>query len=62
MDNHLLAGKVALITGASYDMGHAIAELFAEEGAAVVMTARGREKLDAIYSRRHCPSRRYEHD
>lgn len=52
MDNHLLAGKVALITGASYGMGHAIAELFAEEGAAVVMTARGWEKLDAVYSRR----------
>lgn len=47
MDNQLLAGKVALITGASYGMGQAIAELFAEEGAAVVMTARGREKLDA---------------
>lgn len=52
MDNQLLAGKVALLTGASYGMGQAIAELFAEEGAAVVMTARGREKLDAVYSRR----------
>lgn len=50
MDNQLLAGKVALITGASYGMGQSIAELFAEEGAAVVMT--GREKLDAVYSRR----------
>lgn len=29
-------------------MGQTIAELFAEEGAAVMITARGREKLDAV--------------
>ena len=41
----MLKGKVAVITGASYGMGRAIAELFAEEGAAVVITARHQDKL-----------------
>ena len=44
----MLKGQVAIITGASYGMGQAMAELFAEEGAALVLTARGREKLDAV--------------
>lgn len=48
MDRQLLEGKVAVITGASYGMGQTIAELFAEEGASVVLTARGREKLDMV--------------
>ena len=47
MDKQMLAGKVAIISGASYGMGYTMAELFAKEGAKVVMTARGREKLDA---------------
>ena len=41
-----IAGKVAIISGASYGMGYTMAELFAKEGAKVVMTARGKEKLD----------------
>ena len=48
MDKQMLEGKVAIITGASYGMGQTIAEVFAEEGAAVVLTARGKEKLDAV--------------
>ena len=48
MDKQMLQGKVAIITGASYGMGQTMAELFAEEGAAVVLTARGREKLDQV--------------
>lgn len=48
MERQMLKGKVALITGASYGMGRTMAELFAEEGAAVVLTARGRDKLDAV--------------
>ena len=46
MEKQMLEGKVAIITGASYGMGQTIAGLFAEEGASVVLTARGREKLD----------------
>ena len=44
----MLKDKVAVITGASYGMGQTMAELFAEEGAAVILTARGKEKLDAV--------------
>lgn len=48
MEKQMLAGKVAIITGASYGMGQTIAELFAEEGASVVLTARGKDKLDTV--------------
>lgn len=48
MDAKMLDGKVAIITGASYGMGQTMAELFAEEGASVVLTARGRGKLDQV--------------
>lgn len=48
MEKQMLKGKVAIITGASYGMGQTMAELFAEEGASVVLTARHRDKLDAV--------------
>lgn len=48
MEQQMLKDKVAIITGASYGMGQTMAELFAEEGAAVVLTARHREKLDEV--------------
>ena len=48
MEAKMLDGKVAMITGASYGMGQSMAELFAEEGDSVVLTARGREKLDQV--------------
>lgn len=48
MDAQMLEGKVALITGASYGMGRTIAELFAEEGARVVLTARHAEQLSDV--------------
>ena len=35
MEAQMLKDKVAIITGASYGMGQSMAELFAEEGAAV---------------------------
>ena len=46
MDAKMLDGKVAIISGASYGMGKTMASLFCEEGAKVVMTARGRETLE----------------
>ena len=49
MDARMLDGKVAIVSGASYGMGQTMAELFAKEGAKVVMTARGQEKLDAAF-------------
>ena len=51
MDAKMLEGKTAIITGASYGMGQTMAELFAEEGANVVLTARGQDKLDEAVKR-----------
>jgi NADP-dependent 3-hydroxy acid dehydrogenase YdfG len=44
----LLAGQVVMITGASSGIGAAAARLFAEEGAAVVLTARRADRLNKI--------------
>ncbi len=46
MKQHMLTGKTAVVTGASKGIGRAIAELFAEEGANVVLTARGQTQLE----------------
>lgn len=48
MEKEMLKGKIAIITGASYGMGRTMAELFAGEGAALTLVARGKEKLDAV--------------
>ncbi|MCE7698542.1 MAG: glucose 1-dehydrogenase [Methanobacterium paludis] len=46
-----LENKVALITGATAGMGEQIAELFAKEGASVVLMARRKELLEKLVSK-----------
>ena len=43
-----LQGRVAIVTGATGDVGAAIAWALAQEGARVVVTARGQARLDAL--------------
>lgn len=43
-----LAGKVAIITGASYGLGRDTAKVFAERGAKVVVTGRTAQKLESL--------------
>ena len=46
MKQYELEGKTAIITGGSFGIGYAIAEFYVKEGANVVITARGKAKLD----------------
>jgi NADP-dependent 3-hydroxy acid dehydrogenase YdfG len=46
-----LTGKIAWVTGAGSGIGEAVAERFAAEGAAVVITGRRRERLEEVAGR-----------
>jgi short-subunit dehydrogenase len=46
-----LSGKVAVITGASMGIGEALAKLFVDEGASVVLTSRDQARLEAARAR-----------
>ena len=46
--NTPLLGKTALITGASSGIGRITAKLLAQDGAAVAVNARRRDKLDEL--------------
>ncbi|MCA0919247.1 SDR family NAD(P)-dependent oxidoreductase [Pseudooceanicola nanhaiensis] len=46
MKSKMLEGQTAIVTGASRGIGRAIAGLFAEEGANVVITARHQDAID----------------
>ncbi len=52
-----LVGKVAVVTGASMGIGEAIAKVFAEEGASVVLLSRDAARAEAARVRIACPER-----
>jgi short-subunit dehydrogenase len=51
MSSTRLAGKVAIVTGASRGIGSAIATNLAQNGAKLVLAARDIKKLNEVFSR-----------
>jgi short-subunit dehydrogenase len=49
----MLKGKFALITGASRGIGKSIAELFAQNGANIILNAKNRDLLDKVCEENH---------
>ena len=49
MDNGVLTGRAAIVTGASTGLGHAIAEAFLKAGAHVAICARNADELRAVH-------------
>lgn len=49
MKSFSLEGKVALVTGAAYGIGYAIAEAYAKAGAKIAFNCRKQEHLDAAF-------------
>ena len=47
--NKMMAGKVVIVTGASYGMGKMFAQVMVEQGAKVFVTARGEVRLIAAF-------------
>ena len=62
MNDFRLDGKVALVTGASYGIGFAIAAGFAEAGAKIVFNVRSQENLEkglAVYKEKGIDAKGY---
>ncbi len=47
----VMSGKVVVVTGASMGIGEAIAKVFADEGASVVLISRDASRADAARQR-----------
>ncbi|HUA13787.1 MAG TPA: SDR family NAD(P)-dependent oxidoreductase [Verrucomicrobiae bacterium] len=52
-----LAGQVVVVTGASMGIGEAIAKVFVDEGASVVLLSRDAARAEAARTRIGCPDR-----